>query len=130
LLTSVSASIIASEVTCPTPFTRRDFLNATLLASGAVLAEGASPLQLLAARGEAGSFDGPGGIGDYAGAHGDLWAEMVEGHRIRDRSYERVRPRDVAEAGTFDCVVIGGGISGLAAALFFARKAGPGRTRS
>jgi spermidine dehydrogenase len=112
----------------PHPITRRDFLNATLLASGAVLAEGASPLQLLAARGEAGSFDGPGGIGDYAGAHGDLWAEMVEGHRIRDRSYERVRPRDVAEAGTFDCVVIGGGISGLAAALFFARKAGPGRT--
>jgi spermidine dehydrogenase len=110
------------------PFTRRDFLNATLLASGAVLAEGASPLQLLAARDEAAAFDGYGGVGDYARAHGDTWADVVEGHRIRDRFYERVRPREIADAGAFDCVVIGGGISGLAAALFFARKAGAGRT--
>jgi spermidine dehydrogenase len=109
-------------------FTRRDFLNATLLASGAVLAEGASPLQLLAGRDEAAAFDGYGGVGDYARAHGDTWADVVEGHRLRDRFYERVRPRDVADAGTFDCVVVGGGISGLAAALFFARKAGTGRT--
>src|SRR6266550_3822892 len=35
--------------------------------------------------------------------------------------------KDMVETGeNYDCVVIGGGISGLAAALFFQRSAGPG----
>lgn len=106
----------------PASFTRRDFLNATLLASGGALLGGASPLELLAAAG-ARDFDGYSGIGDYAGANGDTLAVLTEGHKIRDRAYARVPPRAVADAGKFDCVVVGGGISGLAAALFFQRAA-------
>ena len=78
------------------PFTRRDFLNASPLASGAVLAGGATPLQLLAAREEGAAFDGYGGIGDYARAHGDTWADVVEGHRIRDRFSGFDAARDMA----------------------------------
>jgi spermidine dehydrogenase len=106
----------------PAPFTRRDFLDATLLASGGALLAGASPLELLTARDA--DFDGYGGIGDYAGANGDTLAVLTEGHKIRDRAYDLVSPRDVADAGSVDCVVVGGGISGLAAALFFSRQAG------
>jgi spermidine dehydrogenase len=108
----------------PEPFTRRDFLNAALLGSGSVLLGAASPLELLAAG--AADFDGYGGVGDYARANGNTLAVLLEGHKIRDRVYDRVPDREITAAGSFDCVVVGGGISGLAAALFFARKAGPG----
>jgi len=105
----------------PVPFTRRDFLNATLLASGSALLGAASPRELLAARDA--DFDGYGGIGDYARANGNTLAVLTEGHKIRDGVYDRVPAREIADAGAFDCVVVGGGISGLAAALFFSRHA-------
>ena len=109
----------------PAPFTRRDFLNASLLASGGALLEGVSPRDLLAAR-EPG-FDGYGGVGDYARAHGNSLAVLTEGHKIRDGAYARVPARNIGDAGAYDCVVVGGGISGLAAALAF-QRAGQGRT--
>ena len=109
----------------PAAFTRRDFLNATLLASGSALLNAAPPLELLAAR-EA-DFDGYSGVGDYAGANGNTLAVLTEGHKIRDRVYERRRTRAIDDGGAFDCVVVGGGISGLAAALFF-QRAGKGRS--
>jgi spermidine dehydrogenase len=112
----------------PEPFTRRDFMNATLLASGAALLGGASPRELLAARDLDFAFDGYGGIGDYARANGDTLAVLTEGHKIRDHAYGRALRREIAETGAFDCVVVGGGISGLACALFFARQAGRGRS--
>jgi len=114
--------VIGERVCCgmPAAFTRRDFLNATLLASGSALLGGASPRELLALS-RAAEFDGYGGVGDYAHANGNTWAVMNEGHRIRDHAGDRVAARDVADAGTFDLVVVGGGISGLAAALFFTR---------
>jgi spermidine dehydrogenase len=105
--------------------TRRDFLNATLLASGGALLGGAAPFDLLA---QGADFDGYGGVGDYARAHGDMREVVLEGHRIRDGAYARVRARDAASAGEFDCVVVGGGVSGLASALFFRRHGGDGRT--
>ena len=99
---------------------RRDFLDAALLAAGSTLAAGASPLDLLAA--DDATYDGYGGIGDYAGANGDTWAVVERGHRIRDGVYARIRERDILDAGTVDVAVIGGGISGLAAALFVSRQ--------
>jgi spermidine dehydrogenase len=110
--------------------TRRDFLDATLLASGAALLTGAAPIDL-AARESAGTraaFDGYGGIGDYARANGNTWDVLLEGHKLRDRAWDRVPLRSAEDAGAFDCVVVGGGISGLAAALFFTRRGGAGRT--
>ena len=96
---------------------RRDFLNGTLLAAGGALLHGTSPLQLLAQE----DWTGYGGIGDYAASNGNTYEVMTAGHNIRDRVYERAR--DAADTGEmFDCVIVGGGISGLAAALFFQRE--------
>jgi len=103
--------------------TRRDFLGSTLLASGSMLLAGATPRQLLAGNDE---FTGYGGIGDYSSSNGNTWNVLEAGHAIRDGRYDAL-PKDMVETGeNYDCVVIGGGISGLAAALFFQRSAGPG----
>ena len=60
----------------------------------------------------------------YSHSNGNTFEVMTEAHKIRDRVFERL-PADVADTGEqLDCVVVGGGISGLAAALFFQRAAG------
>jgi spermidine dehydrogenase len=108
--------------------TRRDFLNATLLASGSLLLNPVSPAQLLAESAAEDSWTGYGGVGDYANSNGNTRAVLEAGHRIRDGLFENL-PGDVIDTGeTYDCVIVGGGISGLAAALIFQRKAGEGKT--
>jgi spermidine dehydrogenase len=105
------------------PITRRDFLGSVLLGSGAVLLELSSPAELLAAQDE---FTGYGGVGEYSASNGNTLAVLEAGHTIRDGLYDPL-PKEMIDTGeTYDCVIIGGGISGLAAALFFQRQAGPG----
>jgi spermidine dehydrogenase len=111
--------------------TRRDFLNSTLLASGGFLLNATSPAQLLAQQGGNQSADddwsGYGGVGDYAKSNGNTMAVLEAGHRIRNQEFESV-PADIVETGEiYDCVVVGGGISGLAAALIFQQLAGKGK---
>jgi spermidine dehydrogenase len=108
--------------------TRRDFLNATLLASGSLLLSPVSPAKLLGASAPDDDWTGYGGVGDYANSNGNTRAVLEAGHRIRDGAFEDT-PANVIETGeTYDCVIIGGGISGLAAALIFQRQAGEGKT--
>ena len=114
--------------------TRRDFLNSSLLASGGLLLRPVSPAQLLAQAKESssgsanGDWAGYGGVGDYANSNGNTAAVLEAGHQIRDGVFESL-PADVIDTGeTFDCAVVGGGISGLAAALMFQRKTGEGKT--
>jgi spermidine dehydrogenase len=112
--------------------TRRDFLNATLLASGSLLLNPLSPADLMAAQAKANpredDWTGYGGIGDYANSNGNTLAVLHAGHEIRDGRFESL-PASVSDTGeTYDCVIVGGGISGLAAALTFQRLAGPGKT--
>jgi spermidine dehydrogenase len=103
--------------------TRRDFLGSTLLASGAALLNGATPAQLLAETGKD-EFTGYGGVGEYSNSNGNTLPVLQAGHSIRDGVYDPL-PKDVVDTGeVYDCVVVGGGISGLAAALFFQRQAG------
>jgi spermidine dehydrogenase len=105
--------------------TRRDFLGSTLLASGALLTRGLTPAELLAAPDD---WNGYGGVGEYAKSNGNTREVLEAGHRMRDGAYEPL-PEDTVETGeSYDCVIVGGGISGLAAALFFVRQAGPGKT--
>jgi len=65
--------------------TRRDFLNGTLLASGAALVSAACPFQLMAAD----EWNGTPGIGDYADANGNTHQVMADGHTIRDHAFDR-----------------------------------------
>jgi spermidine dehydrogenase len=102
---------------------RRDFLNSTLLAAGAALLEAGAPLQLLAQE----DWTGYGGIGDYADSNGNTYDVMTAGHKIRDHVFESA-PAPIDTGEQFDCIVIGGGISGLAAALFFQRESRQGAT--
>jgi spermidine dehydrogenase len=114
--------------------TRRDFLNATLLASGGLLLNSVSPVELLAEqkasqeKSSDDSWTGYGGVGDYANSNGNTRAVLEAGHQIRDGLFDGP-PAGVVETGeTYDLVVVGGGISGLAAALIFQRQAGPGKS--
>ncbi len=102
--------------------TRRDFLNSTLLASGAVLLNQLTPAELLAQQPGEGSddFTGYGGVGDYANSNGNTEPILKAGHGIRDGLYDKLnKVTDTHES--FDCVIVGGGISGLAASLLFQR---------
>jgi spermidine dehydrogenase len=116
--------------------TRRDFLGSTLLASGGMLLEGLSPAELLSAAttrnsggtSESDDWSGYGGVGEYSGSNGNTFEVMQAGHKMRDGAYEPLPPDTIETGETYDCAVIGGGTSGLAAALFFQRQAGPGKT--
>jgi spermidine dehydrogenase len=104
-----------------TPITRRDFLGSSLLASGAALLGPLSPAQLLARQDD---FTGYQGVGEYSCSNGNTLPVLEAGHKIRDSVYNPL-PKDIVETGElYDCVVVGGGISGIAAALFFQRQAG------
>jgi spermidine dehydrogenase len=104
------------------PITRRDFLGSVLLASGAALLKSVTPAEMLADQDE---LTGYGGVGEYSASNGNTLPVLQAGHTIRDGVYDRL-PSDIIDTGEFyDCVIIGGGISGLAAALFFQRQTGP-----
>jgi len=102
--------------------TRRDFLGSTLLASGAVLLNGMAPVELLASDDD---WTGYGGVGEYSRSNGNTLEVLRSGHKMRDGAYNPL-PTDAVDTGEiYDCVIVGGGISGLAAALTFQRLAGP-----
>src|SRR5215469_6578260 len=104
---------------------RRDFLNGTLLAAGGALLVPLTPAQLLAQKVE---WDGYTGEGDYRNSNGNTEEVVRVAHAIRDGAFDKVPANTIDTGEQFDCVVVGGGISGLAAALYFHDQAiGSGR---
>ncbi|HUI40395.1 MAG TPA: NAD(P)-binding protein [Terriglobia bacterium] len=106
---------------------RRDFLNSALVASGSLLLSSSSASGLLAV-GVEGDWTGPGGLGDYKNSNGNTASVMNAAHRIRDHAFDAPVADAIDTGEVFDCVVVGGGISGLAAALSFKTQGGPGLT--
>jgi spermidine dehydrogenase len=101
------------------PITRKDFLNATLLGVGAALLGAPAPAAAL--RRAPDPWTGPGGVGDYARSNGNTKAVVDAAHGIRDGKYGSAAT-DVD--GVYELVVVGGGITGLAAAHQFAKATG------
>jgi spermidine dehydrogenase len=109
------------------PITRRDFLNSTLVASGAALLHTKAPF-ILQSQSQAAAWEGPGGVGDYARSHGNMYSAVTTAHQLRDGTLggdaSRRRATDTGER--YDLVVVGGGLSGLGAA-YYQQKLRPGR---
>ena len=105
---------------------RRDFLNATLLASGSALLGSLTPSELLAQGNQV--WGGYTGEGDYKDANGNTEEVMRQGHGIRDGAFDKLPADLIDKDDLFDCVVVGGGISGLSAALFFKNQERSRRT--
>src|ERR1700740_3243512 len=108
--------------------TRRDFLNGVAVGAGATLVTGALSRQQLLAAAVLDEF-APENAPDYyppalQGIRGNHDGSFSYAHRLRDGESPDGFG-DVANTGeTYDLVVVGGGISGLAAAHFFRKKAG------
>lgn len=107
-----------------TGITRRDFLNAALIGAGAALLQLPAPIRLFA---QTNSWDGYGGIGDYAGSHGNTENIVRYAHSMRDGNYDVIPPDTVDTGEVFDLVVIGGGMSGLGAAFHFKKSKNRGQ---
>ncbi len=103
------------------PISRRDFLDGVLLTGAGLLLPGKAPTTS-----PADAFNGYGGIGDYRHSNGNTWEVLSAGHALRDGggAFEQ-RIAAASDTGEmYDLVAVGGGISGLAAAVFFQKSKG------
>lgn len=105
------------------PISRRDFINGTL-AAGAGVWMGVRAPALPFGPDAADAWTGFGGIGDYARSNGNTYDVMSVAHAMRDGKYERAIARATDTGETYDLAVVGGGLSGLAAAVFFQKRRG------
>lgn len=103
---------------------RRDFLDGALLASGGALLSAVSPNLSMAQN----DWTGYTGEGDYRLAAGNMEEVVLAAHAVRDGKYDDPRAGAVDTEEIFECVIVGGGFSGLSAALFFNGQAGPDAT--
>jgi spermidine dehydrogenase len=103
--------------------TRRDFLNGVSLTVGGLLASNAplSALEDLASKDPASANYYPPAL---TGLRGSYDATYQYAHALRDDVFWDAAPRPSATIESYDLVVVGGGISGLAAAYFYRQKAG------
>jgi spermidine dehydrogenase len=105
------------------PITRRDFLNGVAVGTGGLLASGWMAELLRAAENELSAQDRPGYYPPaLTGMRGSHPGSFETAHAVRDKTYNSGSPVDTGEK--YDLIVVGGGISGLAAAYFHRKQAG------
>ena len=102
--------------------TRRDFLNGIALTAGAALI----PSEMWAAA--AADLEAQNASGYYppakTGLRGSHTGSFETMHKVRDGGFWDEAPQPVDTGESYDLVVVGGGISGLAAAHYFRKAAG------
>ena len=102
--------------------TRRDFLNGVAIAAGAAIV----PPEMWAAA--AADLEPQNTAGYYppakTGLRGNHVGSFETMHQVRDGAFWESAPKAVDTGESYDLVVVGGGISGLAAAHFFRKAAG------
>jgi spermidine dehydrogenase len=101
--------------------TRRDFVGATLVGSGAMLLGAAAPAF---AQGLPASWNGYTGIGDYSRSNGNTASVVNAAHGVRDGIYEANLDSAPVVDELCDLIIVGGGFAGLIAAYEF-HKARP-----
>ncbi|HJQ11635.1 MAG TPA: NAD(P)-binding protein [Gemmatimonadaceae bacterium] len=101
------------------PISRRDFLNGALLAGAGLFLHDKAPTIS-----PADAFNGYGGVGDYRHSNGNTWEVLSAGHAMRDGAFEKRVANAIDTREMYDLVCVGGGLSGLAAAVFFQKKKG------
>src|SRR5436305_7341120 len=102
------------------PISRRDFVNGTLVAGAGLLLHRRPSATLLPGD----DWTGYGGIGDYATSNGNTFNVIRVAHDMRDRKFEASVARAIDTGEMYDLIAVGGGISGLAAAVFFQSQKG------
>ena len=106
--------------------TRRDFLNGVALTAGAAAVHGVVPREMWAAA--AADLEAQDVSGYYppakTGLRGSHTGSFEAMHSVRDGDFWEHAPKAVDTGETYDLVIVGGGISGLAAAHFFRKSAG------
>ena len=101
------------------PISRRDFVNGALVAGAGLLLNGRAAAMTTT---PADAWNGYGGVGDYRASNGNTYDVMTAAHAMRDGAFERTAATDTGEM--YDLVSVGGGLSGLAAAVFFQKNKG------
>jgi spermidine dehydrogenase len=107
--------------------TRRDFLNGVAVGVGGAIAGTWMPGFVLAEDASVTSAqDAPGYYPPTrTGMRGSHPGAFETAHSVRDGNFWKKAGKPVESGETYDLVVVGGGISGLAAAYFYRKQAGP-----
>jgi spermidine dehydrogenase len=108
--------------------TRRDFLNGVAIGAGASLLGGSFGAENLLAAGLLDEYD-PEKAADYyppakTGMRGNHDGSFGVAHKLRDGESANAMGELIDTHESYDLVVVGGGISGLAAAYYFRKKVG------
>ncbi len=107
------------------PITRRDFLNGLAIGAGSVMASGwltGYDADAMAAFAQ----DAPGYYPPaLTGMRGSHDGSFDVSHALRDGRFWQTAGTPIDTRETYDLIVVGGGISGLAAAYFYRAQAGP-----
>jgi spermidine dehydrogenase len=115
----------ARELGMHRPIARRDFLNGVAVgigaAAGSRLADGPWLAQMLGAAGADQDTPGyyPPALTGMRGSHDGAYDVA---HALRDGRFPASAPAPIPTGEVYDLVVVGGGISGLAAAYFYRAK--------
>ncbi len=110
------------------PITRRDFLNGVAIGVGGTLAGGALGADTLLAAGALDEYAPEKAANNYPpalmGMRGNHEGTYTYAHALRDGEKWNATGAPAKTGESYDLVVVGGGISGLAAAYFYRKSVG------